>query len=261
MDKELVIIVPDEKAAYQMQKALSALDDDGTIELYASTVVTKRSDGTIDTINAKDNPVSWGTALGLSSGALLGLLAGPAGVALGAAVGGSIGLTTDLAVSGFSGDFVYDAGQKLQPGRYAVCASIWEDWSIPVDVAVAAVGGHVMRQSTEDLVSAQLRAEEQSMKDEWAHFEAEVASSKGEAKAKLEARRNELKAKHAARREELRARAAKLQSRWDAKIASIDSKTERAQADAKARHRRHHDKLAQFAATQKAAFKELFASA
>ncbi len=42
MDKEIVIVVPTEDAAYRVVQALGALDDEGSIELYASAVVTKR---------------------------------------------------------------------------------------------------------------------------------------------------------------------------------------------------------------------------
>jgi uncharacterized membrane protein len=259
MDRELVIIVPSEAAAYDVVKALQTLDDDGSIELYSSTVVAKAKDGAIGSKDTRGGQVPWGTALGISSGALIGLLAGPAGAAIGAAIGGTLGLGGDVAYSGFSGDFVFDVGKRLQPGTYAVCASVWEDWTVPVDTAVVPLGGVVLRQSTDDAVSAQIRAEEQGLRDEWSHFEAEVAKAKGEAKAKLEAKRDSLRAKQAASREKLRARAASLQQGWDARLANIDSKLASARADAQARHRRHHEQLERLAAQERDSFKQLFA--
>jgi len=45
MDKEIVIIVSNETAAYEGVRSPKALDDEGSIELYASTVVTKSPSG------------------------------------------------------------------------------------------------------------------------------------------------------------------------------------------------------------------------
>jgi len=259
MDKELVIIVPTEQAAYEVVKALNALDTEGSIELYSATVVAKATDGAVTVKDTGHLHVAWGTVLGMSSGALIGLLGGPVGVAVGAAIGGSVGLTGDLAYSGFTGDFIFDVISQLRPGSHAVCASVWEDWTAPVDVAVAPWSAAVMRQATDEIAANQIRADDQALKDEWAHFEAEVAQANSDAKAKLEAQRDALRAKQRTQRERLRARATKLQDSWEAKIASVKHKTSAAKAEAKARHESHAEKLARFSAAQKQSFRELFA--
>ena len=155
MDKEIVIVVPTEASAYQVVKALSVLDAEGSIELYASAVVEKRADGAVDIKDTRRRNGPWGTALGLSTGALIGLLAGPVGAAVGATIGGAAGLGGDLAYSGFQGDFVHEVSSRLEPGTYAVCASISEDWTEPVDAAIRPLGGTILRQATDDLVVAQ----------------------------------------------------------------------------------------------------------
>jgi len=258
MDKEIVIVVPSETSAYEVVKALKALDDEGSIELYSSTVLVKSRDGAMSIKDTRHLHGGWGTLLGLSTGALIGLLGGPVGVAVGAAVGGAAGLGGDLAYSGFAGDFVKDVAARLQPGNYAVCASVWEDWTVPVDVAVAPFGAVVSRQGTDDVVMAQIRGDMNALKEEQAHVEAEIARATGEAKAKLEVRRNELRAKQAAQRERLQKRVNKLQESWDAKIASVKQKAAEGKAAAKARHEQHVEKLSRFAAEQKASFRELF---
>jgi len=250
--------VPTEQAAYEVVKALRALDDEGSIELYASTVVAKSADGTVHVKDSRSLP-PWGTALGLSTGALIGLLAGPVGVAVGAAVGGAAGLGGDLAYSGFAGDFVRDVSARMEPASTAVCASLWEDWPVPVDVAVSSYGATVFRQATDDVIVAQIRAEMQSLKEAEAHLEGEIAHAKGEVKAKLEAKRAELRAKQAAQRERLQTRARKLQESWDARITSIKKKGDAANAQAKMRHQQHVEKLDHFVGLQKQAFRELFA--
>ena len=258
MDKELVIFVPSESAAYNVLTALETLDDDGSIELYGSTVVARAADGRLDIKDSRGRRGAWGTALGTGLGALVGLLGGPAGVVVGAAVGASFGAVSDLTYTGFPGDFVYDVSNTLANGSFAVIASVWEDWMTPVDVAVAPYGATVLRQSTDDISAAQIAAEDQALKNEWSSFEAEVASAKGDAKVKLEAHRDNLRAKQQAARAKMRARATAMQDSWKAKIASIEDKAKRAKAGAQTRHQLHRDKLAKFAAEQKTSFDELF---
>lgn len=259
MDKELVIVVPTEAAAYEVVRSLKGLDDEGSIELYSSTVVVKTASGSL-TIKEKDHlHEGWSTVLGLSTGAIIGMLAGPVGVAVGAAIGGAAGLGGDLAYSGIAGDFVQDVAARLVPGGHAVVASVWEDWTVPVDVAVAPFAGVVFRQSTDDVVVAQIRSSWQALKEEQQHIDAEILKANGDAKAKLEAKRSELRAKQAEQKDRLHRRVTKLQEGWDAKIASIKEKAASSKADAKARHESHVEKLSRFAAAQKASFHDLFA--
>lgn len=259
MDKELVIVVPTEAAAYEVVRSLKGLDDEGSIELYSATVVVKTATGSLTVKEKGHLREGWATVLGVSTGALIGLLAGPVGAAVGAAIGGAAGLGGDLAYSGFAGDFVQSVTAQLQPGGYAVVASVWEDWTVPVDVAVAPFAGAVFRQLTEDVVVAQIRSSWQTVKEEQQHIDAEILKATGDAKAKLEARRKELHAKQVAQKDRLNHRVTKLQEGWDAKIASIKEKAASSKADAKARHEMHVEKLSRFAATQKASFHDLFA--
>jgi uncharacterized membrane protein len=258
MDRQIVIVVPTETAAYQVLKALEALDEQGAIELYTATVVEKSATGSLTVEHDLRRRGPWATALGMSTGALIGLLGGPVGAAVGAVVGGSVALGGELAYSGFAGEFVHDVTAQLQPGGYAVCASVYEDWTVPVDTATAPFGVVVFRQATDDVVLAQMRAGWEAIKADQAHLEVEIQQAVGEQKARLEAKREELRTKEAAQRKKLHARATKLKETWDAEIASIEAKAEHAEADAKARHEQHVQKLSRFAAEQKKAFTDLF---
>ena len=258
MDRQIVIVAPTETAAYQVVKALKGLDEEGSIELYTATVVEKSAAGSLTIKDDHRLRGPWAAALGMSTGALIGLLGGPVGAAVGAVVGGGVALGGELAYSGFAGDFVYDVAAQLQPGSYAVCASVYEDWTVPVDTATAPFGVVVFRQATDDVVLAQMRAGWEAIKDDQAHLEAEIRQAVGQEKARLEAKREELRTKEAAQRKKLHARATKLKETWDAEIASIEAKAEHAQADAKARHEQHVQKLSRFAAEQKKAFTDLF---
>jgi uncharacterized membrane protein len=258
MDKEIVIVVPTETAAYEVVRALKALDDEGSVELYTSAVVQKAADGTIDVKDDRTLSGPWGTALGVTVGALIGLLAGPVGVAVGASIGGAAGLGGDLAYSGLMGDFVDNVARRLRPGDYAVCASLWEDWTMPVDTVASGAGGAVFRQATDDFVVAQIRAEMQALDEEMAHVGAEIARARDDAKAKLEAKRQEIQAKQRAQRARLKERAAKLQASWEARVASIQQKAAAAKAEARVRHQEHVEKLSRFAQLQKESFRQLF---
>src|SRR5271165_294469 len=217
MDRQIVLVVPTETAAYQVLKALKGLDEEGSIELYTATVVEKSAAGSL-TIKDDHRPRGpWGTTLGMSTGALIGLLGGPVGAAVGAVVGGSMALGGELAYSGFAGDFVHDVTAQLQPGSYAVCASVYEDWTVPVDTATAPFGVVVFRQATDDVAMAQMRAGWEAIKADQAHLEVEIRQAVGEQKTRLEAKREELRTKEAAQR---------LKETWDAEIASIEAKAE-----------------------------------
>jgi uncharacterized membrane protein len=259
MDKELVILVPNEETAYQVTKSLRGLDDAGMIELYSSTIVAKSANGSITIKDEHHLREPWGTVLGLTGGALVGLLGGPVGVAVGAAIGGAAGLGGDLAYTGFAGEFVRDVGNQMQPGGLAVCASIWEDWTLPVDLELAPLGAVVFRQATDDVVTAQIRADWRQLEEEEAHLAAEIRGSVAERKAELQAKREEVRTRIAAQRDRLKARAKELEASWNAKVESIRAKVDGAKSDAKHRHEEHAAKLARFAATQKAAFHDLFA--
>jgi len=258
MDTEIVIIVPSQQTAYEVVRALKALDDEGSIELYLANVITKTPTGVQRVEESRHIHPPLSAALGATAGALIGFLAGPAGAAVGAAIGGTIGLGGDLAYTGLASDFVYDVAKRLPVGGCAVIASVWEDWTVPVDTAMQAYGGVVLRQTTDDVVMAQIRAAMEAIDEEEEHLEAEIAKAKGDAKAKLEAQRDVLRAKQAAQRERLRARANKLEAEWNARIESIKQKNKAASEAAKKRHELHAQKLAHFAAEQKQSFRELF---
>jgi uncharacterized membrane protein len=276
MDKEIVIVVSNETAAYEAVKALKALDVEGSIELYASTVVCKAENGTFTIVGEHRLRAAQTAALAASTGALLGLLGGPialaagatagaaagaaaVGAALGGTVGGAAAIGGDLTYSAFAGEFVQMVAASLQPGGYAVLASVAEDWTVPIDTAIAPWGAVAFRQATDSVVLAQLKADWQSMNDELDQIEVEIDEAVGTEKAKLLAKRDELRMKQKAMRESVEARVRALQESWDAKIAAMEAKADVAEARAAARHAEHARKLSQFAAVQKKAFHDLFA--
>jgi uncharacterized membrane protein len=259
MDREIVIVTKAESTAYEMLKQLKQLDSDGLIELYADAVIRKQPNGQL-VMKASNEDIrrGAGTMLGVSVGALVGLLAGPAGMVTGAAAGGMIGLSGELGFSGITGDFVHGVGQSLEPGSFAVIASVWEDWTAPIDIAAEKVGAKVLRQGSHDVAKAQIQAGMQELDDEAAFIDKEIEVASDAEKAKLRTQRAALEARQKAQRARFKTRADDLEKSWDAKIASVSEKANAAVAQSKTRHVEHMNKLRQFAAKQKAYFAEVF---
>jgi uncharacterized membrane protein len=260
MDRELAVVVATEASANEVLKALKQLDAASAIELYAAAVVAQQASGRVTLQDIGEARVSWGTALGAGVGALVGMLAGPGAAVAGAGLGADVGALVGRTYSGISCDFVHRvrARMEAQPGSFAVCASVWEDWSVPVDTAVAPFGGIVFRQATADVALAQMRSDVHAVQDERAHLEWEIAHASGEAKAKLESRRSGLQVKEEGLRSRLAKRADELQSGWDAKIANVQAKRPPSSPDAKAGFERRLSKVSQFVATERALLHDLF---
>ena len=108
MDRMLVVVFDSESKAYEGKRALSQLDSDGSIGLWAYAVVAKNADGTA-TVKQGDDPGPLGSLAGTALGSLIGVLFGPAGAAFGAIAGLSGGATADLVHAGVGDDFVDDA--------------------------------------------------------------------------------------------------------------------------------------------------------
>ena len=157
-DKMIAVVFDNEKKAYEGSKALKDLHDEGSITLYASAVIAKDADEKVTVKQAADQG-PLGTAVGLVTGSLIGLLGRPVGVAIGAYVGTVGGVLYDLAKVGVGEDFLDEVGQRLGPGKVAVVAEVWEEWrcqSIPVwrpRVALSSAG-LIDREKLIDLVEA-----------------------------------------------------------------------------------------------------------
>ena len=144
MNKILVAVFDTETAAYEGLSALKDLNASGDITLNATAVIAKSADGALGLRQAAEQgPGS--TALGLITGSLIGLLAGPLGLALGATAGGLTGLLLDLRRAGMSEEFVQEVSEKLAPGKSAVLADMDETWTVPVDTRLEPLGAVVVR--------------------------------------------------------------------------------------------------------------------
>jgi uncharacterized membrane protein len=234
MNKMLVAVFGTETAAYEGLSALKDLHTRGDITLYATAVIVKDSSGAISVKQTADTgPV--GTALGMLTGGLVGLLAGPVGVALGFSAGGASGAIFDLARLGIDASFVDEVSKALRPGKTAVLAELQETWTTPVDTTLGKLGGLVFRRLRSEVVEDQLARESAAFATEMKQLREELAQSTAETKAAVQQEVAAAKAKVEATQTHARARAEQAKREMDAKIAALREQMNRASDRQKAK--------------------------
>jgi uncharacterized membrane protein len=242
MDKMIVVVLPDEKAAYEARNALSALDQEGSIALYAAAVIAKDGAGGVSVKQeADEGPL--GTTVGLLTGTLVGLIGGPVGAAAGAAMGAYGGGMFDLVRMGVGSDFVDEVSRSLRPGKVAVVAEIDEDWVTPLDSRMEALGGEVFRRARTEVVDAQLAAEQAGLEEEIAELKTETAKAAGDAKARLQKRIDSANARLQGLRTRGKAALEGQKQQIDAKVRVLQDRTARAKGEARAGFQQRVDKL------------------
>jgi uncharacterized membrane protein len=234
MDKMLVVVFESEERAYEGSRALSELHAEGSITLYGQAVVAKDADGKVAVRQAADQG-PLGTAVGLVTGGLVGLVGGPVGVTVGAAAGTMGGATYDAATAVVGADFLEEAAKRLAPGTWAVVAEVEEDWVTPLDARMEALGGIVLRRARGEVVDALIARDTAAMEAELAALEAERKQASGEAKAKLSAKVDAAKARLQVTRDSGRARMEATRREAEAKVAALTTQAASARAEQKER--------------------------
>jgi len=234
MNKMLVAIFDNEVAADAGQQALRKLHAEGDITLYATGVMVKNLLGVVSVKKSMDQgPI--GTATGLAVGSLIGLLGGPVGVAVGAMAGVTVGAVRDFWVAGVGLDFIDEAEKHLQPGKVALVAEIEEEWVIPVDAALEAVGGHVFRRTRSEVEEAQFDHDIAAFKSEIDELESEASHAGDAAKTKLQAKLASTKIGLEGAVHRARQRVEMLKQEADAKAESLQVQLAQANGEVKIR--------------------------
>ena len=187
MNRVLVVIFDTEAAAHAGLLALRRLHADGDITLYATGVVARDAAG-VARLRQADEPGLVGAGMGLAVGSLIGLLGGPLGLAAGALTGTLVGALRDIWVAGVDLDFIAQAQAGLLPGKVALVAEVDEEWVVPVDNALEAAGGQVLRRTRGALAEAQFDQDLVSIRADIAALEAEATQAGSQAQARLQAR-------------------------------------------------------------------------
>ncbi len=247
MDKMIVVVFDNELKAYDGSKALLELQNEGCINLYAKAVIARDASGKVAVRQQGDmGPV--GTAVGLLTGSLLGLIGGPVGFMIGAGFGISGGMLYDLVNLGVGEDFLTDVEKSLQPGKAAVVAEVWEEWTLPLDSCMEALGGVVFRRTRGDFLDAKIEKDAAVLKADLAELEAERDQATGKARAKLQMKVDEARARLQAKQDEIQARIETSQKETEAKIKSLREQAAKESGERKAKR---EARIAELEADQK----------
>jgi uncharacterized membrane protein len=233
MEKMLVVVFDSESKAYEGTNALSQLDREGSIEVYAESVIKKNGEGKTVVLKTEEEfPI--GTLGGTAIGSLIGLLGGPYGVIIGAASGSLVGAVDDLSRSSIGAEFVDDVSARLTPGKYAVVADISEEWVTPLDVKMEKLGGQVFRTAKLDVEIEQTNRAIAAYDLEIAQLEKEQKEAAADRKAKLQAKIDKLKEKRQKKAEQANQRLEQIKKEHDRKVQALKEKSANARGEMKA---------------------------
>jgi uncharacterized membrane protein len=166
MNKMLVVVFNNKTNAYKGADALRDLDFNGEITLFAIAVVNRDSNGQVHIEQEADQgPI--GTATGMFTGSLIGLLGGPVGLAVGAGLGALSGVAFDIDKDDVNAAFVDEVSSALVKGKTAVLAEIDESWTVPVDTQMEALGGLTFRRLRYEVAEDQLVREAEALPAEY----------------------------------------------------------------------------------------------
>jgi uncharacterized membrane protein len=235
MNKMLVAVFDTESAAFEGLKALRDLHRDADITLYSSAVIVKDKTGKVAIKQAADDgPV--GTALGLLTGGLLGILGGPAaGLAIGATVGGLTGFLVDLDKSGTGATFLDDVAKTLTAGKAAVLAEVEESWTTPVDARLHERGGIVFRRLRSEVVEDQLVRESAAFDANLKALQDDLKQGIAEDRAAIQKDIEQVKKQIKGTQDQAKARLDQARAEADARVKALQDQAKTATGLAKAR--------------------------
>jgi uncharacterized membrane protein len=234
MNKMLVAVFDNENKAFEGLNALKDLHNKGDITLYATAVVSKNEKGELRLDNAADEgPI--GTATGLFTGSLLGLVGGPVGVTVGAMTGSLAGLIFDVSTDDINTSFVDEVSNALANGKTALIAEIDEAWTVPIDTKLEALNGLVFRRLRDEVAEDQLARESEAIAAEYRNLEEELKEAREEDKAAIKSAMAKLQNKAHATEEVVRKKLNETRSQLDAKVNTMQEQVKNARERRKAK--------------------------
>ena len=226
MDRMVVVVFQNERDAFEGKRALLQLDRDGSISVYAYAVVAKTANGST-TVKESEDFGPDGNLVGNSLGSFLGLL------------GRSISLwavefaaVAQLNRTRLGADFIEEVAEVFLPWRIAVIAEIAEGWTTPVDAAMEAIGGVVLRRALSQVKNTVDLEDVTAIRADIAQLKAEQAKVHADRKAKLQERIDSLEAKLRAQFQKARDRRRAAEREAQAKVHVRKAKGASARVDA-----------------------------
>jgi type I site-specific restriction endonuclease len=145
-----------------------------------------------------------------------------------------IGAAFDLTEEGIAQDFVEEAGAGLETGKAALIAEIDEQWQVPLDTRMEALGGNLLRQTRTQIEDAYAERAVQAAERELAALEAETVAHVQPQADKLQAKIDAAQRKLQAKQSELAAKMQAVEDEGNRKIAVLEAQLATATAESKA---------------------------
>lgn len=234
MNKMLVAVFESETTAYEGLSALKNLHSNGDITLYATAVISKNEKGELKLKTAaEEGPI--GTATGLLTGSLIGLLGGPVGIAIGAFAGSMAGLIYDVSSDDTNTTFVDEVSSALAKGKTAVIAEIDESWTIPVDTSLEKMNAVVFRRLKAEVAEDQMARESEAIAAELKTLKEEWKEAGEERKAAVKGAITKLQAKAKAMGELVEKKLNDSKNQVDAKVNALQGQMKNTREKRKAK--------------------------
>jgi uncharacterized membrane protein len=162
MDENIIVTTfSDNSTAYEALARLKELAAEDQVDLHDGAVVERGQDGTLhlrDEAGNEDDGLA--TLTGGTIGLLIGILAGPLGVLLGGAMGLLAGAIIDAEDVDETDSVLEHIARSIGNGETAVIADVGESGPAPVDGAMAALDGRIVRYARKDVEAEIAGAEE-----------------------------------------------------------------------------------------------------
>jgi uncharacterized membrane protein len=151
----MVAVYPTEQGASDALHDLKEARDTGAIKIKDAAVLMRDSSNKLHMAETPDWGFGRGTVLGGVTGAVVGVIAGPIGLATlgGAAIGG---LVTKLRDGGFRDERLREVSNSLEPRTSAMIAVIEHEWFDAVARRLEATGADIVTESIAADVAEQL---------------------------------------------------------------------------------------------------------
>jgi uncharacterized membrane protein len=176
--------------AYQALTDLKQLDSQGQIKIAGAAVVTRDPDDRVDVKSEVANDPYVGTASGGIIGLLVGIIGGPLGVLLGGTYGMLVGSLFDIDDVETTESVLREISNQVHGTRTAVLAQVTEQSPEVIDIAMARLGGQVMRRPAFEVEQEIAAAQDAQRKAERAARselrKARLEKNKDDAHAKVE---------------------------------------------------------------------------
>jgi uncharacterized membrane protein len=185
----------EESQAYEAMTALKELDGQGQIALAEAAVVVRSAAGAIDTKATVGSPEFAGTAAGGVFGLIIGVLGGPVGVLLGGTAGLLTGSLFDVTDEDDTESALAAISTSLRVDRTALIAQVDEQTNEVVDLALARLGGTVVRRAMPEVMAEIAAAEDAQRAAKKAARKQLHEQKRTETKEKVDSKIEELKAK------------------------------------------------------------------